>query len=125
MYDCDGLVALGVPPVRADALGWTYSTVAAAGSTIADATQVATRLCVVTGADATKGVILPDCAEVGELYLVKNTGSASVLKVYPPSSSISFNGGTAGAAVSIAAYAALLFVMISPTDSIAVELAAA
>lgn len=60
------------------------SDLAAAGSSNSDAGQmVGGGLTVVTGADATKGVILPD-VEIGSVVWVKN-GAAAILKVYPTS----------------------------------------
>lgn len=58
------------------------SDVAAAGADNTDAGQlVGGGLTVVTGADATKGVILPD-VEIGTVVWIKN-GAAAILKVYP------------------------------------------
>lgn len=117
------LVSLGLAPKVASILGGEYSTVVAAGSAIADATGIGTKVCVVTGANAAKGVQLPE-AGVGELIIVKNADNANLL-VYPASATHKFNGGTAAAAVTVAAYAGLIVVPISATDSIAIEASAA
>lgn len=58
-------------------------TVAAAGSTNADAAALVVGRNVVTAADGTKGVILPTAA-AGKTVRVKNNANA-VLKVYPNS----------------------------------------
>lgn len=81
------------------------TTVAAAGSTNADAGAIpaASFLCTVTGGDATKGVILP-AMSVGQVIYVKNN-AAAVLKVYPYSGA-AINGLTATTgALSVAANA--------------------
>lgn len=57
------------------------ATVAAAGSTNADATLVAEGFTLVTAADGTKGVKLPTLAP-GASCTIKN-GAAAVLKIYP------------------------------------------
>lgn len=67
-------------------------TVAAAGSTNADAAPLIYDSNDVTGADATKGVILVDCP-VGSSIRVFNT-AAAVLKLYPPAGA-QINGLTA------------------------------
>jgi hypothetical protein len=61
---------------------------------------------------------------IGEVALIKNSANAN-LYVFPPTATETFNAGSAGAAVTIAAYAALLAVKISATDMIAVEIGAA
>lgn len=70
------------------------TTVAATGSTNTDAAPIsaATYICVVTAADATKGVILPAMVD-GQTIKVKNN-AAAVLKVYPFSGA-AINGLTA------------------------------
>lgn len=55
--------------------------VSAAGSTYGDAAAVTTGFTKVTGADGTKGVILPT-AEAGLIVIIKNA-AASTLKIYP------------------------------------------
>lgn len=117
------LCNLGIPPQVAKLIGWEYSTAAAAGSAITDATDLTSKLSVVSAADNTKGVQVP-VASQGEIILVKNSANA-VLKVYPSSATDTFNAGSAGAAVSVAAYAAAVIIRISGTDSIAVEIPAA
>lgn len=70
------------------------TTVAATGSTNTDAAPISatTYICVVTAADATKGVILPAMVD-GQTIKVKNN-AAAVLKVYPFSGA-AINGLTA------------------------------
>jgi len=60
----------------------TEGTLAAAGSTQGDAAAIVTDAVDVTGADGTKGVILPNTAAA--MIVVRNTG-VSALKVYPNS----------------------------------------
>ena len=87
-------------------------TVAATGSTIADAGAITTTVTLVTAADGTKGVILP-VGTVGDVYVVAN-GAASALKVYPQVNS-TVNGLAANANVSVAASKGAVFVKYNTT----------
>lgn len=69
-------------------------TVAAAGSTNADAAALTKQVTYVTASDGTKGVILPSTAEIGEFFIIHNSVNAQNLKLYPPASG-TLNGGTA------------------------------
>ncbi len=73
--------------------------VTAAGSAIGDAAALSQGLNVVTGADGTKGVLLP-VAVPGMVVIVKGV-TAGVLKVYPQTSSV-INALSASAAISLA-----------------------
>jgi hypothetical protein len=90
--------------------------VAAAGSTTADAAVIPYAGIVhATGADATKGVMLPTPQGEGDWCFVKNSTAANaVLKVYPPTGK-KINDGTADAALSMAAKTSALFVSIDGT----------
>jgi hypothetical protein len=57
------------------------ATVAATGSTEADAAAVTYGFTLVSAGDGTKGVILP-AAVAGRIVIIKN-GAAAVLKIYP------------------------------------------
>lgn len=72
-------------------------TLAAAGSTAADAGLVTKTITSVTASDATKGVILTAGMELAVVY---NSVAANGLKIYPPSG-CNFNGGTADVAITI------------------------
>jgi predicted RecA/RadA family phage recombinase len=74
-------------------------TVAAAGSTQSDAAALGTGLNIVTGADGTKGVVLPT-AKAGMIVYLKGT-TAGVLKVYPATGG-TINALSANAAMSLA-----------------------
>jgi|SRR5579859_128485 len=68
---------------QAQALGGQVnSSLAAAGSSQADAAQLVCSLNIVTGADGSKGVILPAGVPGDEALVFNNAGST--LKVYPP-----------------------------------------
>lgn len=90
------------------------SAVAAAGSDNTDAGAIAqggfTR---VTGADATKGVILPDL-EIGSIVVIKNN-AAAILKIYP-NAGAGINAGTVTTgAYSLAASVVLMLIRESAT----------
>jgi hypothetical protein len=88
--------------------------VTAAGSTIADAAQLSQGINVVTGADGTKGVILP-VAVPGMQIIVKGV-TAGVLKVWPKTGG-TINALSASAALSMTTGAMpLTFVATSATQ---------
>lgn len=106
-------VNFAYPPVVGSA------STAATGSTIADAAQLPSGVQVnfVTGADATKGVLLPaQVFSVGQQVTVVNT-VAAILKVYPATSTGIVNGGGAGVAFSQPASTTHKYVVtaLSPT----------
>jgi predicted RecA/RadA family phage recombinase len=90
------------------------TTVAAAGSVIGDAAALSQGLNIVTGADGTKGVILPVAVPGMTVYLKGTT--AGVLKVYPQSGA-TINALSASAAMSLASGAVpAIFVASSATQ---------
>lgn len=96
---------------------------AAAGSTRADATALTASFSWVTGADATKGVVLP-APTAGRLVVLKNDDTANaVLKVYAPGSA-KINGVAGTTAFSMAAKTACWFVAYDSTDWFSVPLVA-
>ncbi len=96
---------------------------AAAGSTRADATGLTASFSWVTGADATKGVVLP-APTAGRLVVLKNDDTANaVLKVYAPGSA-KINGVAGSTAFSMAAKTACWFVAYDATDWFSVPLVA-
>jgi hypothetical protein len=66
---------------QADAIGGQYSTIAATGSIQGDAALVNSGMVIVTGADGTKGIILP-ATQLGDDVTIFNN-SALTLKVWP------------------------------------------
>ncbi len=67
-----------------------------------------------TGADGTKGIVLP-AAAAGKVYFVKNADAANaILKVYPASGD-AINALAADAAISMAAKTACVFVALDAT----------
>ncbi len=104
------------------AIGGTTGTVAATGSSAADAALVQFSNGIVTAADGTKGVILPASQPGESVELFNNSGST--LKVYPPTgAAIVVNGtglGTANAAFSQTTYKDTIYKCISATQWFAV-----
>lgn len=103
---------------QARALGGNYASVAATGSTIADAALLTASNCVVTAADGTTGVQLS--GNIGDSVNVFND-SGSTLKVWPGTSSeaIAVPGtglGTAAAAYSHTTYAVVTYTKITATQ---------
>lgn len=99
------------------------ATVAAAGSDNTDAGAITDYGVVhATGANGTKGVILPTAA-AGKVVIIKNADAANnILKVYPGASD-KINSGTATTgALSMAAKTAAMFVAISDVDWFTVPL---
>ena len=96
---------------------------AAAGSTRADATALTASFSWVTGADATKGVVLP-APTAGRVIAIKNDDAANaVLKVYAPGSAQS-NSVAGSTAFSMAAKTACFFVAYDATDWFSIPLVA-
>lgn len=93
-----GLMALGMAGELARAVSGDAIEVTATGSTIADALGVSTGLTAVTGGGASTGVQLPD--DIG-MFIISNQSGSNCL-VYPHSSTGTINGGSAGAAVTVA-----------------------
>lgn len=111
--DCRGQVAVPAPFASAD-----IGTIAAAGSAQNDATAITKIVQHVTAGDGTKGVVLPT-ASAGLVHYVYNA-SASALKVYPNTSD-TIAGGSANAAVTMAARGTALFIAYDATDWMYVE----
>ena len=104
------------PTITGAIVSGPVTTVAAAGSTNADAAAIAaaTYICVVTAADGTKGVILPTMVD-GQTIKVKNN-AGSILKIYPFSGA-AINGLTATTgALSMAANTIADFTRTSSTQ---------
>lgn len=94
--------------------GSVQSNVAAAGSQQSNAAALLDGFQTVTGADGTKGVILP-ASIIGRSVRIKNDETANaVLKIYPPASS-AINGLGANNAYSAAANSAGEFLCVSST----------
>ena len=101
----DGTGALNAASITGTLLNISTQTLAAAGSAQGDAGKITGQLVFVTGADATKGVILPTVTN-GKFIIVVNTANA-ILKIYPASGE-KIQGGTANANISLAAYSVFL-----------------
>jgi len=91
-----GFLALGAPLAAAPT-----------GSDETDAAQLEFGFTVVTGADGTKGVILP-AANPGAWLAVYSATATNGLKIYPASGE-SINGGTADVAITIEGKTLALF----------------
>ena len=91
-------------------------TVAAAGTVIANATAISANcgLALVTGADDTKGVVLPATVP-GKIVRVYNNAATAGLKLYPAINS-TLNDGTANAALVLEGRFLATFVATSSTN---------
>jgi len=98
--------------VIANMIAIPSATVAAAGSTQANAAAIATGFTLVSAADATKGVKLP-AAAAGLVCIVKNNVNA-VLKVWPNTSD-AINALNADAVMNMAALTSAIFVAYDAT----------
>jgi hypothetical protein len=87
----------------------------ATGTDLATA-LVLTKLINVVGTTASStGVALPTAIPIGQTVIVQNNG-ANALSIYPPTSTGTLNGGSAGAAVTSAAGAGATCIRLSSTD---------
>lgn len=87
----------------------------AAGTVIGDALQLTALVNVISTAAASTGVKLPQGVDIGVEVVVQNNG-ASTMNLFPPTSAGTLNGGSAGAAVTIAAAAGNRAIRVSATD---------
>lgn len=94
----------------------------ATGSTMDDAAPITGQMVIVTGANNTKGVLLPFLMDVdnNKVIFLINTANA-VLKIYPRDGQ-SIQGGTAGAPISLAAYGVAIFTFKASGDWYAAEI---
>lgn len=90
--------------------------VAAAGTDATNGGQLAAGFTVVTGANATKGVLLPATPVAGTVVIIKNEDSANaVLKVWPDTAA-TINAISSNADYPLAAKASLMLIADSPTQ---------
>lgn len=128
----DDLVQLGLGAEKAGAIGIDTArscparTVqigqTATGTTIADAFLITALNTVFSTVALNTGCKLPSYWPVGAFGYVQNNG-ANPLNLFPPTSSGTINGGSAGAAVTIAAAAGNLIIRLSTTDFAALVVA--
>lgn len=89
-----------------------------AGSSQSDGTAITAKINVITGADGTKGVVLPAGDGDTAVYLLYSATATNACKVYPPTGG-SINAGAANAAFSMTAQKPTLFVRVSSTQWLA------
>jgi hypothetical protein len=122
MSTASDLLGLGVKPEIAQYEGETIVAIASSGTAIGDATVLTGTINQVSVGAANRGVLLPALISsntaypIGKLVLVSNLSGANNLKLYPPSASGTINGGTAGAAIDVAATESAYCLKISATD---------
>lgn len=120
--DVTKLMGLGLPGELAKqvdtSFGVSVGTVAAAGTTISDATAVSYEFNKVTGADATKGVKLPALSTVptGKLITIVNSDTTNALKVYSNAAGETITGQAGNTAISLAAKLQLRCTKVSSTE---------
>lgn len=102
-----------IPPRPRGIVRIPVAAVTAAGSAQGDAAQLYEGFNAVTGADATKGVILPTAA-VGMQVSIKNI-TAAILKIYPATGG-TINALSANGALSIAASTTTILTATSTTQ---------
>lgn len=126
------LTGLGLAPELAQVLGAetvpngvtrsSATGLTATGTVIGDALQLTAFNSVIGTTAASTGVKLPSLWPVGGVGFVDNRG-ANALNLFPPSATERINGGTLGAAVTIAVAAVNIVVRVSSTDFIVCVLA--
>lgn len=94
--------------------GQNNTSVSAAGTTISDATALKASHNSVTTVGASSGVLLPH-APIGDSITVYNGTATNALSVYPPVSSHTINQLTAGVAMLLSPYTAVLLKRVSST----------
>jgi len=108
----------GTSAGQAKAMNGAAGSVAALGTTAANAAPIVASISIVTAADGTKGVVLPSVGPGESCTLFNN--AASTLKVWPPTgAAITVNGtglGTADAAFSHLTYKCVIYTCQSATQ---------
>ena len=99
-----------------------YGTMAAAGNSQGTAAALAGGFNLVTGADSTKGVILPT-AVAGKIVMVKNNTAGQTLPIYPATGA-AINAVAANSAYTIAALTSTILVATSATQWFSIPLVA-
>lgn len=113
------IMGAGLSAGTAQALNGSVNTaLASAGTVQGDAATIVASYTIVTGADGTKGVILPACQPGDSCQIVNNSGST--LKVYPPTgAAISVPGtglGSANSSYAHTTYAVCEYFCFSATQ---------
>lgn len=104
------MVAGGLSPNQGRSInGQVNSAVAAAGTTIADATALKNFAShnIVTTVASGSGVLLAN-SEIGDEYLIYNATGTNALSIYPPTSTSTINQLGAGVAMLLSPYTAVL-----------------
>lgn len=133
MAYADNLLATGIPAqtaaimslldvTNAPAVNYSTTSLTATGTTIADALQLTGFYSNVGTVAASTGVKLPSAWPIGRMGIVYN-GGANALNLFPPTSSDTLLGKSAGAAVTIAAGAANLVIRTGTFSWVAYTLA--
>lgn len=105
--------------VQPDVVRSTFNvkTIAAAGTTIADATPIGNEspFVLISNNTAANGVLLPTATYIGQVITIYPQLVTNAPKVYPPTSAGTINSGTAGASVASTARKAVQYVSIDST----------
>ena len=115
---------IGLSPITASNLGGQYVTVAATGSTISNSTVLGASMAVVTGADGTKGVNLPQGIPGDEQWVYNSSASALVVWPGNANTAIEVPGtglGSAAASVQIAARQSALYKLVTSTQWLVIK----
>jgi len=124
MATASELSGLGLAPELAGRVAQgvhdTATGLTAAGTTIADALKLTKGVNVIGTAAASTGVKLPPFS-VGSQVFIKN-GGAQTVNIFPNTSSEKINGGSAGAAVTLATTKSALLFKVGAIDWVSVGL---
>ncbi len=109
-------MGVGISPEKAKVIATRAvdNNVTAAGTTLATATALTAEYNVVRTAPASSGVKLPNF-EIGQLCEIENI-DPDTITVYPPTSSGTINGGSAGSGQTVAQNKCARFQRVSSTD---------
>lgn len=124
MSKATDLIAANINVVAAgaicDNLNDIDAAVTAAGTVITDAFDLTAKVNIVTSAAASTGVQVP-VTNPGVMIIIKNTDSDTI-NVWPAAATIAYNGGSAGAAVTLAQNKTGLSIQTAATTAIWVAL---
>jgi len=115
---------VGISTTTASGLGGQYLALTALGSTLGTSAPITASMCVVSGADGTKGVVLPQGIPGDECWVYNSSASALIVWPGNANTAIEVPGtglGTAGSSVQIAARQAALYKLVTTTQWLAIK----
>jgi hypothetical protein len=107
-------MGLGMPGPLANRIGNTPTTLTGTGTALSGGKAIQTAVTIATTSSGQTAFVLPSAASLGRMFIFFNPSATTAL-VYPPDSSSTIQGGSTGAAFSVAQNKTVIFVRYSST----------